>query len=62
MRLPYVVKTWFQTRKSPILPQPVPFIVLDAIKFLDKIVQPGMSVIEAGGVIPHFGSLKKARK
>lgn len=62
MRLPYVVKTWFQTRKSPILPQPVPFIVLDAIKFLDKIVQPGMSVIEAGGGNSTLWFLEKGAK
>ncbi len=49
LRLPYVFKTWMQTRTSPILSEPVPFIVLDAIRFLDKIVQPGMQVVEAGG-------------
>ena len=62
MRLPYVVKTWFQTRKSPILPKPVPFIVLDAIKFLDKIVQPGMSVVEAGGGNSTLWFLEKGAK
>ena len=49
MRLPYVFKTWLQSRRSPILSTPVPFLVLDAIQFLDEIVQPGMKVIEAGG-------------
>ncbi|MBK9400227.1 MAG: class I SAM-dependent methyltransferase [Bacteroidetes bacterium] len=49
LRLPYVMKTWMQTRTSPILDQPVPFIVLDAIRFLEKIVKPGMQVLEAGG-------------
>ncbi len=49
LRLPYVMKTWLATRKSPILEQPVPFIVLDAIRFLDGIVKPGMKVLEAGG-------------
>lgn len=48
-RLPYVVKTWMQTRRNPILNTPVPFIVLDAIRFLEGIVQPGMQVLEAGG-------------
>lgn len=49
MRLPYIFKTWVQSRRSPILKEPVPFIVMDAIRFLDGIVQPGMSVVEAGG-------------
>lgn len=49
LRLPYVMKTWMQTRTSPILENPVPFIVLDAIKFLDGIVEQGMQVLEAGG-------------
>ncbi len=48
-RLPYVVKTYFQARKSPIMKNPVPFIVLDAIKFLEKLVRPGMRVLELGG-------------
>jgi Methyltransferase domain len=49
LRLPFVFKTWVQTRRSPILENPVPFIVMDAIRFMEKIVQPGMSVVEAGG-------------
>jgi len=49
LRLPYVIKTWWSTRNSPILDKPVPFIVLDAIRFLEKIIQPGMTVVEAGG-------------
>ena len=49
LRLPYVFKTWVQTRRSPILENPVPFIVMDAIRFMEKIVQAGMNVVEAGG-------------
>ncbi|MBK7967150.1 MAG: class I SAM-dependent methyltransferase [Bacteroidetes bacterium] len=49
MRLPYIFKTWMQSRRSPILAEPVPFIVMDAIRFLENIVKPGMTVVEAGG-------------
>lgn len=49
LRLPYIIKTWMQSRRSPILAEPVPFIVMDAIRFMEKIVQPGMSIVEAGG-------------
>ncbi len=49
LRLPYIFKTWMQSRHSPILEEPVPFIVMDAIRFLENIVQPGMTVVEAGG-------------
>lgn len=49
LRLPYIFKTWMQSRRSPILAEPVPFIVMDAIRFMENIVQPGMSVVEAGG-------------
>lgn len=62
MRLPYVVKSWMQTRRSPIMPQPVPFIVLDAIKFLDGIVKPGMQVVEAGGGNSTLWFLEKGTK
>ncbi|MBP6511367.1 MAG: class I SAM-dependent methyltransferase [Bacteroidia bacterium] len=49
LRLPYIFKTWMQSRRSPILEEPVPFIVMDAIRFLETIVRPGMKVVEAGG-------------
>ncbi len=49
LRLPYIFKTWMQSRRSPILEEPVPFIVMDAIRFLTTLVQPGMKVVEAGG-------------
>jgi SAM-dependent methyltransferase len=48
LRLPYVIKTYFQGRNSYILEKPVPFLVLDAIKRLQQIVTPGMRVLEAG--------------
>jgi predicted O-methyltransferase YrrM len=62
MRLPYVFKTWLDTRKSPILQKPVPFIVLDAIRFLEGIVKPGMSVVEAGGGNSTLWFLEKETK
>ena len=49
LRLPYVLQTYLQGKRSAILPKPVPFLVLDAIKRLDKIVRPGMKVLEIGG-------------
>jgi precorrin-6B methylase 2 len=49
LRLPYVIRTYLQGRRSYILPKPVPFIVLDAIKRLGGIVRPGMNVLEIGG-------------
>jgi predicted O-methyltransferase YrrM len=49
LRLPYVLQTYLQGKRSAILPKPVPFLVLDAIKRLDKIVQRGTKVLEIGG-------------
>ena len=49
MRLPYVFRTYIQGRRSYILPKPVPFLVLDAIRRLEDIVRPGMRVLEIGG-------------
>ncbi|CAN5577171.1 hypothetical protein BH11BAC2_BH11BAC2_08980 [soil metagenome] len=48
-RLPYIMKTYLQARKSPMMKNPVPFIVLDAIKYLDGLIRPGMKVLELGG-------------
>jgi predicted O-methyltransferase YrrM len=48
-RLPYVFKTYLQSKKSPIMRRPVPFLTLDAIKFLDNLVRPGLKVLEVGG-------------
>jgi predicted O-methyltransferase YrrM len=47
--LPKVVKTYFEGKKQPILNNQVPFLVYDAIKFLDKIVKDGMRILELGG-------------
>ena len=48
-RLPYVMKTYLAAKQNPIMEKPVPFIVLDAIKFLAPIVKPGTKVMEIGG-------------
>lgn len=48
-KFPYVLSTYMHARKSPIMKNPVPFIVMDAIRFLEKIVRPGMRVLEVGG-------------
>jgi predicted O-methyltransferase YrrM len=44
-----VLLTYLQQKRSRILPTPVPFIVLDAIKRLTGIIRPGMRVLEIGG-------------
>jgi hypothetical protein len=49
MKLPYVLQTYLQAKKQPLMKNPVPFIVVDAIRYLDKIVRPGMRVLEVGG-------------
>lgn len=49
LRLPHILRTYLAARRNPILPEPVPFLVLDAIMFLEEIVQPGMRVLEVGG-------------
>lgn len=48
-KLPYVVKTYFQSKKHPLIKNPVPFLTMDAIRFLDSLVRPGINVLEVGG-------------
>jgi hypothetical protein len=59
LRFPYVLQTYIQGKRSHILPRPVPFLVLDAIKRLERIVQPGMKVLEIGGGNSTLWFLKK---
>ena len=59
LALPNIIKTYSQHKKSPILGVPVPFLVVDAIRFLDSIVQPGMQVLELGGGNSTLWFLKK---
>jgi predicted O-methyltransferase YrrM len=49
LRLPYIMKTYIESKHTAIMSTPVPFLVMDAIKFLDKIFRPGMKVLELGG-------------
>jgi hypothetical protein len=46
--LPFIIKTYFSIRRRHILSDPIPFLVMDAIAFLDRIVRPGMKVLELG--------------
>ena len=49
MKLPYIFKTYLQSKKSPILEKPIPFLTMNAIRFLDSLIRPGMKVLEVGG-------------
>ena len=48
-KLPFILKTYLESKRSPIMRRPVPFLTMDAIKFLDSMVRPGMRVLEIGG-------------
>lgn len=48
LRMPEVIKTYLESRKQPILKDPVPYLVWDAIDFLEEEVKPGMKVLEVG--------------
>lgn len=48
VRLPYVLSTWVETRRKPLLANPSPRMVLDATRFLDKLLRPGMRILELG--------------
>lgn len=48
MRLPQVAGSYLAARRHPILPEPVPFLVWDAIRFLEGALKPGMRVLEVG--------------
>jgi predicted O-methyltransferase YrrM len=48
-KLPFVLKTYLQSRRSPLMQKPVPFLTMDAIRFLDNLIRPGMRVLEIGG-------------
>lgn len=47
--LPTILKSYVAQKFRPILKDPVPFLVIDAIRFLETIVKPGMNVLEVGG-------------
>lgn len=48
LRLPKVFLSYLATRQRPILPNPVPFLVWDAIHFLERELRPGARVLEVG--------------
>lgn len=48
LRAPAILRTYLQARRHPILPDPVPFLVWDAIRFLEGLVRPGTRVLEVG--------------
>ncbi|MEM6261846.1 MAG: class I SAM-dependent methyltransferase [Bacteroidota bacterium] len=47
--LPKMVKSWWESRNTFILDEPVPFLVYESIEFLEGLVRPGMKVLEVGG-------------
>ena len=48
MKLPAVMRSYLATRKHPIMRRPLPFLVWDAIDFLEKLVGEGSRVLEVG--------------
>ena len=48
-KLPYVLKTYFESKRSGLISNPVPFLTMDSIRFLDSMVRPGLKVLEIGG-------------
>ena len=48
-RLPFVFKTYLMSRSTPIMRKPIPFLTMDAIKFMDTLIRPGVRVLEIGG-------------
>lgn len=49
LSLPRIIKSYFMFKKHPILKNPIPFLVIDAIDYLNEIISPGMKVLEFGG-------------
>jgi len=48
LKAPAVLRTYLQARRHPILPEPLPFLVWDAIRFLARELRPGSRVLELG--------------
>lgn len=61
-KLPFVLKTYLEVRRTPIMEKPVPFLTMDAIRFMDKLVRPGMDVLEIGGGNSSLWFLKRGAK
>lgn len=47
--LPRTVATYLEARRRPILARPLPFLVFEAIAYLETLVGPGARVVELGG-------------
>src|SRR6185295_17735293 len=61
-KLPFILKTYLEVRKAPIMQEPVPFLTMDAIRFMDKLIQPGMHVLEIGAGNSSLWLLKRGVK
>lgn len=48
-RIPLTLWTWFESRWRKLLARPYPYLAWDAVRYLDRIVTPGMHVLEVGG-------------
>jgi hypothetical protein len=59
LRLPLILRTWYRRKKSPLIDPPLPMLVMDAIRFLDKEVTRGARVLELGGGNSTLWFLKK---
>lgn len=49
MQIPNTVRTYLEAKRRPILKNPVPFLVYEAIDHLETLVSPGVSIVELGG-------------
>lgn len=47
--LPKIIWTYLATRRQPILKSPIPFLSVDAVRFLESVTRSGMQVLEIGG-------------
>ena len=47
--LPKIIWTYLATRRQPILKHPIPFLCVDAVRFLDSVTRSDMRVLEIGG-------------
>jgi len=58
-KLPYILKTYFESYRAPIMQKPIPFLTMDAIRLMDKLVKPGMNILEIGGGNSSLWFLKR---
>ncbi len=48
LRIPLSLWSWWGARRAKLLAQPYPFLVWDAIRYLERILTPGAQVLEVG--------------